>query len=164
KKWLGKLGSSSISRLSGWSVYDSPARGTLVAECGADHATLHYDRLILATGARELFLPFPGWTLPNVFGAGGLDAMVRGGLPIAGKRVVVAGTGPLLPAVAAHVAAKGADILAICEQASLSRLARLAMHALREPAKLWQGGGYGRAVGLRLRTGCRPGAAKRGAR
>ena len=52
--------------------------------------------MILATGARELFLPFPGWTLPNVMGAGGLQALVKSGLPIDGKAVVVAGSGPLL--------------------------------------------------------------------
>lgn len=31
---------------------------------------IHYDKLILCTGARELLLPFPGWTLPGVTGAG----------------------------------------------------------------------------------------------
>jgi len=55
------------------------------------------DRIILATGTRELFLPFPGWTLPHVLGAGGLQALVKGGLPIAGKRIVVAGSGPPAP-------------------------------------------------------------------
>ena len=34
-------------------------------------SSLGYRSLVLATGARELFLPFPGWTLPNVMGAGG---------------------------------------------------------------------------------------------
>ncbi|HEJ6188320.1 TPA: FAD/NAD(P)-binding oxidoreductase, partial [Pseudomonas aeruginosa] len=32
-----------------------------------------YRRLVLCTGARELLLPFPGWTLPGVTGAGGLQ-------------------------------------------------------------------------------------------
>ena len=40
------------------------------------------EKLIIATGARERFLPFPGWTLPNVFGAGGLQALVKGGLKV----------------------------------------------------------------------------------
>ncbi len=36
-----------------------------------------YRRLVLCTGARELLLPFPGWTLPGVTGAGGLQALAR---------------------------------------------------------------------------------------
>ena len=73
----------------------------LLAELGNEACELQYEKLILATGARERFLPFPGWTLPNVMGAGGLQAMVKSGLSVHGKRVVVAGTGPLLLAVAA---------------------------------------------------------------
>ena len=44
--------------------------------------------------------------------------MVKSGLPIAGKRVVVAGTGPLLLAVAAFLRKQGAEIPILCEQAS----------------------------------------------
>ncbi|MEO8408278.1 MAG: FAD/NAD(P)-binding oxidoreductase, partial [Oxalobacteraceae bacterium] len=55
--------------------------------------TLHYAKLILATGARERLLPFPGWTLPGVFGAGGMQALAERGFPVAGKRIVVAGSG-----------------------------------------------------------------------
>ena len=58
---------------------------------------LSFGALVLATGARELLLPFPGWTLPGVTGAGGLQALAKQGWPVAGKRVVVAGSGPLLP-------------------------------------------------------------------
>jgi NADPH-dependent 2,4-dienoyl-CoA reductase/sulfur reductase-like enzyme len=53
-------------------------------------------QLLLALGARERFLPFPGWTLPGVTGAGGLQALIKNGWPVAGQRVVLAGTGPLL--------------------------------------------------------------------
>ncbi|HTW49642.1 MAG TPA: FAD/NAD(P)-binding oxidoreductase, partial [Acidobacteriaceae bacterium] len=166
RTWLARLDVSRVMRLQGWRVVDSPEPQTLRAEqndgAGSDGncADFGYKTLILATGARERFLPFPGWTLPNVMGAGGLDAMVRGGLPIAGKRVVVAGTGPLLLAVAAHVAERGAQIVAVCEQASMARLARFAARMLREPGKLMQGAGYGLAMGpMRLKTGCWPVAA-----
>ena len=142
RRWLGALNASSVSCLSGWSVYDAPAPGVLSAERNSEHINLHYDKLILATGARELFLPFPGWTLPNVFGAGGLGAMARGGLPVQGKRIVIAGSGPLLLAVAAHLAARGARIVAVCEQAPIPRLARFAVHLLPQPAKLMQGVAY----------------------
>ncbi len=165
--WKRKLASGSqdsttapMVRLQGWRVIDHPRRGTLRAERNQDCRDLCYGKLILATGARELFLPFPGWTLPNVMGAGGLDAMVRGGLPIAGKRVVVAGTGPLLLAVAAHLARRGAKIVAVCEQAPLRRFVPFAAHLLSEPAKLLQGITYLTATrGTRFYTGCWPIAA-----
>lgn len=147
KHWLERLEASRVTRLQGWRVFDSPRQGVLAAERNGggskgEIALLQSDRLILATGARERFLPFTGWTLPNVMGAGGLDAMVRGGLPIAGKRVVVAGTGPLLLAVAAHLTARGARIVTICEQAPLLQLMPLALHLFKAPGKLKQGIGY----------------------
>ncbi len=83
---------------------------------------ISYAKLILATGARELFLPFPGWTLPHVLGAGGLQALVKSGLPIRGKRVVVAGSGPLLLAVASYLQKKGAIIPLIAEQTTALEL------------------------------------------
>jgi NADPH-dependent 2,4-dienoyl-CoA reductase/sulfur reductase-like enzyme len=97
---------------------------------------LQYGKLILATGARERFLPFPGWTLPNVMGGGGLQAMVKSGLPIRGKRVLVAGTGPLLLAVAAYLLNHGAEIPIICEQASWSKLARFGIALFQAPRKV----------------------------
>src|SRR5262249_30555057 len=98
--------------------------GGALAEISDGCLSSTFDRLILATGARERFLPFPGWTLPNVMGAGGLQALVKTGLPIEGKRVVVAGSGPLLLAVAAYLRKRGADVLLVAEQAPVERLAR----------------------------------------
>ena len=76
--------------------------------------------LVLAIGSQELFLPFPGWTLPNVIGAGGLQLLGKSGWPVAGKRVVVAGTGPLSIAVAAYLVRHGARVTDILEQAPLA--------------------------------------------
>jgi NADPH-dependent 2,4-dienoyl-CoA reductase/sulfur reductase-like enzyme len=96
---------------------------------------LRWRRLILATGARERLLPFPGWTLPGVFGAGGLQALVKGAWPIAGQRVVVAGTGPLLLAAAATLRGEGARIVALAEETPMSTLAGLVGALLRHPRK-----------------------------
>jgi NADPH-dependent 2,4-dienoyl-CoA reductase/sulfur reductase-like enzyme len=142
QKWLAKLDDAPVVKFQGWRVFDHPEPGTLRAERNQECRDLRYEKLILATGARELFLPFPGWTLPNVMGAGALDAMVRGGLPIAEKRVVVAGTGPLLLAVAAHLSQSGAKVVALCEQAPLRRFIPFAANLLREPSKLAQGRSY----------------------
>lgn len=105
----------------------------------ADHGWLiGYDKLILCTGARELLLPFPGWTLPGVTGAGGLQALIKGGLPVQDQRVVIAGSGPLLLASAATAKHSGADVLRIAEQASSSAVAAFALQLPRWPGKLVQ--------------------------
>jgi NADPH-dependent 2,4-dienoyl-CoA reductase/sulfur reductase-like enzyme len=120
-----------------------------------------FDKLILATGARERFLPFPGWTLPGVFGVGGLQALVRGGFDVRGKRVVVAGTGPLLLAVAAHLRHEGAEIVRVAEQAPMRTLAPFAASLLKRPGKILQGIELrGQIAGAAYRTGCWPVAAE----
>jgi len=118
------------------------------------YGPIHAKRLILATGARELFLPFPGWTEPTVVGAGGLQAFVKNGLPIAGKRVLVAGSGPLLLAVAATLRGKGAKIAGIVEQATLRRILPFLK---RYPTKLPQALALrARLLGVRYWTGAWP--------
>src|SRR6185503_8200654 len=131
-----------IQLINGARVFQQPAAGTLLAETSRGICELSYSRLILATGARERFLPFPGWTLGNVLGAGGLQAMVKGGLPIVGKRVIVAGSGPLLLAVALYLKKHGADVRLIAEQA---RLGNVLAFALGPHSKLAQ------ALAMKLR-------------
>lgn len=96
------------------------------------------DRLILCTGARELLLPFPGWTLPGVTGAGGLQALIKAGLPVRGERIVVAGSGPLLLAVARTAGQAGGRVLRVAEQAPWSQLVRFALSLGRWPGKALQ--------------------------
>lgn len=142
-KWLN-LPRTHVEILTGTHVFHADARSrTLFAESRLANFELHYNHLILATGARERFLPFPGWTLPNVMAAGGLQAMAKSGLAIRGKRIVVAGTGPLLLAVAAYLAKHGANVTMICEQASFTRLVRFGLGLAAQPSKIVQ------ALGLR---------------
>ena len=141
--WFERLAKSRVRVMSGARVIHAEPR-ELQIETDDSVSPFHFEKLILATGARELFLPFPGWTLPNVVGAGGLQALVKCGLDVTKKRVVVAGTGPLLLAVAAYLCAHGAEVVCICEQASMSALTSFAGTMLRFPAKLSE------AVRLRL--------------
>ena len=133
--WFDRFAQSGAVLLAGHRVVGRGIdKQTLMMDSGPP---LRFGRLILATGARELFLPFPGWTLPGVMGAGGLQAMVKGGLASHGRRVVVAGSGPLLLAVAATLADSGAEVLAVAEQAPGVRVRRLGLGLLwRDVAKL----------------------------
>jgi NADPH-dependent 2,4-dienoyl-CoA reductase/sulfur reductase-like enzyme len=137
--WFRKLAASGADVIAGARIVDGDAkRRCLVIELQDRALEIEYRKLILATGARELFLPFPGWTLPNVMGVGGLQALVKSGLPVAGKRILVAGTGPLLLAAAAYFRRQGAVVPVIAEQASSLRLARFMLRLLRYPRKLFQ--------------------------
>ena len=125
--WFERIRGVNVEMINGARVFQQSKPGTLLAETNSSVCELNYSSVVLATGARERFLPFPGWTLPNVMGAGGLQALVKTGMPIAGKRVIVAGSGPLLLAVAAYLRAHGADVLLIAEQASSVQLMRFAV-------------------------------------
>jgi NADPH-dependent 2,4-dienoyl-CoA reductase/sulfur reductase-like enzyme len=141
--WKARLDESVCEVWAGWQVADFEASGRLRAEAETEFRDVEFERLILATGARERFLPFPGWTLPGVMGVGGAQAMVKSGLDPRGKRVVVAGTGPLLLAVAAGLAKAGAKIEGIFEQAPNARLAKFGMHTVfAQPGKMLEGARY----------------------
>ncbi len=136
--WFERIRSVDLQFINGARVFDQPQAGMLLAERSDGVCELEYTSLILATGARERFLPFPGWTLPNVMGAGGLQALVKTGMPIEGKRVVIAGSGPLLLAVAAYLRKCEAEVLLIAEQASSLRLARFGLGLIGQKGKASQ--------------------------
>lgn len=139
------------------SVIAAPADGVLLAERANQPCEIHWQKLILATGARELFLPFPGWTLPGVIGPGGLQALVKNGWPISEKRVVICGTGPLLLAVANGLKSYGARIVSVAEQAPLGRIMEFGFHLLRHPGKIVQGIGLKAGLlGVPFRCGVWP--------
>lgn len=137
-KLIDALAKDSIDIFNNAQVFASAGEQSLAAETPRGREEFEYGKMIIATGARELFLPFPGWTLPGVFGAGGLQALVKGGLDVNGKRVVVAGTGALLLAVATYLKEKGATVAAIIEQTPTSKINRFGLGLWRSPAKLAQ--------------------------
>jgi len=133
KAWLDRLDASKCETILGATAIDASseqgARKIVleITPAGVPDGVprreeLSAEAVILATGARELFLPFPGWTLPGVTGVGGLQAMAKGGLDLDAKRVIIAGTGPLLIAVAASLIHRGANVVAIVEQAPTTRM------------------------------------------
>ena len=72
-------------------------------------------KLILATGAYDRSLPFPGWDLPGVMTAGGVQALLKSQKSLVGKEIVVAGTGPFLLPVAIGLIMAGVKVKAIVE-------------------------------------------------
>jgi D-hydroxyproline dehydrogenase subunit alpha len=158
------------SRLDGLPIFTgarviaAPGHNRLAVETLAQDFELAYRSLILATGARERFLPFPGWTLPHVAGAGGLQALAKSGLPVGGKRIVIAGSGPLLLAVAKYLKDHGANVGLIAEQADQAALLRFAIGLAAHPGKLMQAAQLRAGLaGIPYLSGCWPAAAEPGA-
>ncbi len=170
RPWLERAQAAGVRWLPGLSIVDALDATTLIAtpihsasihgtpiHAAASPLRLQAQRLILATGAQERYLPFPGSTHPRVTAVGGLQALVKGGLDVSGQRILIAGSGPLLLAVADSLRRRGARIVAIVEQASRKRLARFALSLIRYPAKLVQLAGLqARLLGIPRRYGSWP--------
>ncbi len=106
--------------------------GELHVANGARTEVLHADSVVLTSGVREIAIPFPGWTTPGVMYAGGVQALLKAQSVLAGRRIVVAGAGPLPIVVAAQLLRAGGEV------ASLATLNSLAATA-RELHALWKG-------------------------
>lgn len=74
--------------------------------------------VLAATGAYDRPLVFPGWTLAGVITLGAAQMLMKGQGILPGQRVLVAGSGPLLLAVAAGLAERGAQVVAVLDLAT----------------------------------------------
>jgi D-hydroxyproline dehydrogenase subunit alpha len=152
--WLERLRRSKTRIETGACVVLRRVDGPFLAERDGKPVLVEAGKAILATGARERFLPFPGWTLPGVLGVGGAQALLKAGASFRGKRVVIAGSGPLLLPVAASLSRGGARIEAVAEQASGTNVAGFGLGLWRRPAKVSQAIRYRASFpGARYRTG-----------
>lgn len=100
------------------------------------------DTLLLATGAVDRQLPIPGWDLPGVMSAGGVQAFLKtNGFP-PGKQIVLAGTGPFLAAVGSGVMRRGVQVVAVLESSRLTKwMGNLSVGAFL-PAKMKEAAGF----------------------
>ncbi|MBV8832609.1 MAG: NAD(P)/FAD-dependent oxidoreductase [Acidobacteriaceae bacterium] len=156
RNWFRRFAQLPITTVLGAQVISGDASNrTIVAERLSSVEEIRFDSLILATGARELFLPFPGWTLPGVMGLGGIQALAKSGMPIAEKSVVLAGTGPLLLAVAAYFQKHGAKVTLIAEQADFGNIVRFGKSLWRHPSKIREAVALRSSLtGVPYRLGC----------
>ncbi|MEQ1736719.1 MAG: FAD-dependent oxidoreductase, partial [Rhodoglobus sp.] len=84
----------------------------MVQPDGEPVAPIRARRVIIAAGAHDRPVVFPGWTLPGVITAGGLQTLAKTQSYIPGKRVVFAGSGPVALAFPSQLAGYGARIVA----------------------------------------------------
>jgi thioredoxin reductase/bacterioferritin-associated ferredoxin len=96
-------------------------------------------RLVVASGAQERHRPVPGWTLPGVIGLAGATNLLKAHRVLPGRRVVVAGTGPLLLYVAASILEAGGQVAAIVDARGRADWLRVVPQLLARPDLMARG-------------------------
>jgi hydrogen cyanide synthase HcnB len=134
-------------------------RGALHCLAGGRSTEIAYRDLILATGARDRVISFPGWTLPGIYTLGGAQIALKSQGCAIGSSVVFLGTGPLLYLVAYQYAKAGAKVLAVLDTAPFAAKRRALPGLLMGGATFAKGLWYVaalRARGIRVESGVRP--------
>lgn len=110
-----------------WRVDTDRARGRSILHClsGEDRdsrpVTVSCDALVLATGAQERVLPFPGWDLPGILTPGAVQALLTEHAVVAGTRMVIGGAGPFLLSIGREVVQAGGNLTAVVDAVPLTR-------------------------------------------
>jgi NADPH-dependent 2,4-dienoyl-CoA reductase/sulfur reductase-like enzyme len=122
------------------------------------HRALDFERLVIASGAMDRVLPFPGWTLPGVFTLGGAQIALKAQGVAIGRRVAFVGAGPLLPLIAYQYAKAGAEIAAVLDVTPFSAKLKHAPGLLAEVGTFAKGLWYtlrNATAGLTVHSGVR---------
>jgi NADPH-dependent 2,4-dienoyl-CoA reductase/sulfur reductase-like enzyme/Fe-S-cluster-containing hydrogenase component 2/bacterioferritin-associated ferredoxin len=82
---------------------------------GGRYALVRPRKLLVATGAREKMLPFPGNTLPGVYGAGAFQTLVNRDLVRSSSRVLIVGGGNVGLIAGYHAIQAGIEVAALIE-------------------------------------------------
>lgn len=81
--------------------------------------------LLIATGAHDMPVAFPGWTLPGVMAAGGVQTLLKSQHVLSARRYVLAGSHPLIFVLAEQLLKAGADIAEVAISRAFPHLSEL---------------------------------------
>ncbi|MGO1048942.1 FAD-dependent oxidoreductase [Crossiella sp. CA198] len=147
-----------------WAVETVAGRHRVRLQTGAADApgrrmsTVDTAALVIATGAYDRVLPFPGWDLPGVYTAGAAQALAKGQGISVGRRVLVGGTGPFLLPVTRSLVEVGARVAEVVEANSVGSSWGWRRDPLGALGKVGELAGYGGML-ARRRVPVRFGAA-----
>jgi NADPH-dependent 2,4-dienoyl-CoA reductase/sulfur reductase-like enzyme len=142
---IDRVRAAGVRVYSGVRVWGADGPGRLYAARGCERFEFQARRLILATGAYERAVPFPGWTLPGVMTSGAGQSLLRGHQVAPGQRVLVAGNGPLNVQLAAELTRAGGTVAGLVELARMfspGRAAEVLRMVASAPAVTRDGIGY----------------------
>lgn len=145
---LAALSSPQVSHLTGATIWEVTPDGAIAYSRRGRAAELEAGRVIVATGALERPMPFPGWTLPGVMTAGAAQILLKTAGLLPPTPTVLAGSGPLLYLLANQLVAMGHEIAALVDTTPADTRAAALRHAVGA-ARGWRT----LAKGLRLLRG-----------
>jgi thioredoxin reductase/bacterioferritin-associated ferredoxin len=137
-----RLESSSVAALFGSRVWSVTDRFRVDALGSDGNEAFVAPRIVAATGASERVVPFLGWTLPGVVGLAAATVLLKAHAVLPGRRVLVAGCGPLLAAVAAGILKNGGEVVAVVDRSTRSEWLRLLPRLASHPSLMRQGLGW----------------------
>lgn len=112
-----------------------------------------YDRLILATGASDRLAPVPGWQAPGVYSLGAAQIALKAQGVALGRRLVLAGSGPLLTLVATQLIEAGAEVAAVLDTSPMATQLRGFSGLAVRPGFALRGLAMRARLGRRYRSG-----------
>ncbi len=121
-----------------WNVF----KGQLDLKSAGGEEKVPFDRLLIATGAFDRVIPFPGWTLPGVFTLGAAQIALKAQGVAIGRKVVLVGAGPLLPLVASQYLKAGAEVAAVIDVTPFSAKVAGFWQMMSKPDVVLRGLGY----------------------
>lgn len=107
---------------------------------------LTFDRLLIATGAFDRVIPFPGWTLPGTFTLGGAQIALKAQGAAIGERVALVGAGPLLPLVASQYLKAGTEVSVVIDVTPWFAKLRALTKMMAMPGMVLRGLSYLRVI------------------
>jgi D-hydroxyproline dehydrogenase subunit alpha len=128
----------SITHISDATVWSAERQGDMVKVNylqGGNENSLVGEKVIVATGAYDRALPFPGWDKPGSMTPGAAQSLLKGHGVLPGQKIIVAGTGPFLLPVATGLAEAGAQIVGLFDANSPLRWALSPRALLANPSK-----------------------------
>jgi thioredoxin reductase/bacterioferritin-associated ferredoxin len=121
--YISQLNSSNITILNNtllWGIFEGSLPGTWCLTLFGPNSPsrLNTRAIIVAAGAFDRSIPFPGWDLPGVITTGAALTLVKNQMVLPGKKVILSGTGPLQLAAAAYLVQAGAEVVGVLESST----------------------------------------------
>ena len=125
QKLIDKAVDSCITYFLETTVLSIENKAVIASRPNLGQLVISFKKLILAPGAYDRPVAFPGWTLPGVITAGATQTLVKTQQISPGRRIVFAGSGPLALAFPAQLSKMGAPIIEVLEAAPFPKMSSI---------------------------------------